>query len=302
MLLLQQMIVLFIYMLIGYFACKKGVLDEFAGAKISWLVVNIANPALILSAAVNNGGVIEGSGLFLTAGISVAMFAVLILLAQIVPYIFRLQKEKWGNYRVMTIFNNIGFMGFPVIASVYGQGALLYAAIFMIPFNILLYTYGIQMLSKSREGQFQWRKILNIGVISCIIAAVLYLWEIPTPSFFRKATEGLSHLTAPLSMIVIGISLTRIKFRELFTDVRLVLFSVVKLLLVPIIGMMGIKLFVTNEILRGVCMIMLATPVASMTAMLAQQYGSDYEMVSKGVALTTILSVATIPIVSMVVL
>ena len=78
------------------------------------------------------------------------------------------------------------------------------------------------------------------------------------------------------------------------------MFSAIKLLVIPILGVTIIRQFVDIDIILGVCMVMLATPVGSMTAMLAQQYDGDYEMASKGVALTTILSVATMPVVSMI--
>ena len=80
------------------------------------------------------------------------------------------------------------------------------------------------------------------------------------------------------------------------------MFSFIKLIVIPVLGVMLINKFVSNEIICGVCMVMLATPVGSMTAMLAQQYDGDYEMASKGVALTTILSVFTIPLVAMLVM
>ena len=102
-------------------------------------------------------------------------------------------------------------------------------------------------------------------------------------------------------MMVIGASLATIDLKKLFTDGRLILFSVIKLIIIPVIGIMIVRQFVDNAVICGVCMVMLATPVGSMTAMLAQQYDGDYEMASKGVALTTILSVATMPLVEMLV-
>lgn len=304
MLLLQQMIVLFIYMLIGYIACKKDMLDATAGQKLSWIVVNVANPSLIISSAINEEGKITGDTLLLTVAIAIAMYILLLLLAKIIPWIFKVPHKDYGIYKVMSVFNNIGFMGFPVIAAVYGKSALLYGAVFMIPYNVLIYTYGIQIL-KGANGEketFQIKKILNIGVLACVLAAVLYISRFPVPQFAKAVTEGLSNLTGPLSMIVIGISMTKIPLRELFTDIRLLIFSAVKLLVIPILGMLIIKQFVTDEIICGVCMVMLATPVGSMTAMLAQQYGGDQETVTKGVSLTTILSVITIPVVSAIVL
>ena len=200
----------------------------------------------------------------------------------------------------MSAFNNIGFMGFPVISAVYGQDALLYAAIFSMLFNVLMYTYGIQTARGQNMGRIEWIKILNIGVISSIIAIAIYLLKIPTPQFFNTTMGGLSGLTAPLSMIVIGISLADMPLRELFMDIRMLSYSISKLLVLPVLFMPVIKHVISNDMLCGVCMIMIATPAASMNAMLMQQYGGseEAELTAKGVALTTLLSVVTIPIVS----
>ncbi len=304
MLLLQQMIVLFIYMILGYYGSRAGALDARAGKVLSWIVIHIANPALILNSAVGSDGKAAGRELVSTAVIAVLMFAVLLILAWFTPIVFRASEDEKGIYKLMTTFNNIGFMGFPVIAAVYGNEALLYAAIFTLPFNVLIYTYGIAMVrGKDEEGEkFQWKRILNIGVVSCLIAVVLYLSSASVPGFIRTAITGLSGLTGPLSMMVIGISLSAISLRELFLDGKLLIYSAVKLLAIPIIGTLVIRQFITNELLVAVCMIMLATPVASMAVMLAGQYDRNVELASKGVAITTILSVITIPVVSWVVL
>ena len=277
MLLLQQMIVLFIYIVIGYSAAVKGVMDEEFSKKISWVVVNVANPALTISAVVNGDGTIKGKDLLFTVEISIVILVVMVLLSLALPVLFRVEKKEKNVYRLMTAFNNIGFMGFPVIAAVYGQEALLYAAIFSMLFNVLMYTYGIQTAQGEGMGKIQWGKIMNIGVVSSIIAIGIYLLEIPTPQFFNTTMSGLSGLTAPLSMMVIGISLAGIPLRELFTDVRMLLYSLTKLLVLPVLFMPLINRVVSNEMLCGVCMIMIATPAASMNAMLVQQYGGEKE-------------------------
>lgn len=303
MLLLQQMIVLFIYIVIGYTAAKRGIMDEEFSKKISWIVVNVANPALTVSAVVNGDGMIQGRDLLLTALTAVVILGGMVVLSLILPVLFRAEKKERNVYRLMSAFNNIGFMGFPVIAAVYGQGALLYAAIFSMLFNVLMYTYGIQTARGQGMGKIEWKKILNIGVISSVIAIVIYLLKIPTPQFFKTTMSGLSGLTAPLSMMVIGISLASIPIRELFMDMRMLSYSLTKLLVLPVLCMPVINRLVGNDMLCGVCMIMISTPAASMNAMLVQQYGDgrEAELAARGVALTTLLSVATIPIVSAIV-
>ena len=136
MILLQQMIIMFFYMMIGYWAKKKGFFGEEAGATISWIVVNIANPAMIISSVINGESSIEGKELVNTAVLAGISFAILIILAEILPRLFHTNGKERSAYKIMTVFNNIGFMGFPVISAAYGQEALLYAAIFFLPYNI----------------------------------------------------------------------------------------------------------------------------------------------------------------------
>lgn len=303
MILLQQMIVLFIYMLIGWLCSQKGWLDDTTSDKISWIVVNIANPGLIISAAVNGERQISGYELFYITSVAVLLFASLIAVGILLPILFRLPKAERGIFNSMSAFNNIGFMGFPIISAAYGSEALLYASVFVLPFNALIYTYGLARISSNGDGQkkLQLRKIFNVGVYSCLISLFISVCQLQMPQFVKTTVAGLSDLTAPLSMMVIGMSLAKLDLKELFLDIRMLFFCLVKLLVIPVLGMLVINKWIDSEMLRSVCMTMMATPAASITVMLAQQYQGDVETASKGVALTTLLSVVTIPIVSAIV-
>ena len=148
MLLLQQMVVLFIYILIGYGASRRKVADEEFGRKLSWVVLNVANPALVVSAVVNGDGSIKGRDFLMTAGLAAAIFVFIILLARILPTIFHVESKMRRAYTLLFSFNNVVYMGFPLVAAVYGQEALLYAAVFSILFNIFAYTYGVEVICK----------------------------------------------------------------------------------------------------------------------------------------------------------
>mgnify|MGYP000845736360 CR=1 FL=1 len=300
MVLLQQMGILFVYMMIGYVACKKEYFDQEFGKKLSWLVVNVANPMLAISAVVNNEEQIAKKDFYVTVLLAICFYAFLLILAQILPRLIGVQKSDIGVYKMMTTFNNIGFMGFPVIAAAYGNGALIYAVPFSIMFNILCYTWGIQTLCGGGE-KGNWKRIINIGTISGIISIVLFFMQIPVPKMICSLSAGLSNLTGPLSMLVIGISIAAMELKDLFTDVKLLKFALIKLLAVPVAAMLLVCQVIDNRLICEVFLVMMATPAASMCAMLSQQYGGDYELAAKGVALTTILSVVTMPIVSEIV-
>ncbi len=303
MILLQQMIVLFLLMCVGFLCYKLKMITDEVSKKLSAIVVNIANPAMVLTGCMSEDK-IEGRELLLVAALVVIIYVVLVVLAMIIPALLKVDKKSRGVYQAMTIFSNIGFMGYPLVSALYGSGALLYASLFTIPYNILIYTFGVSVMSAGEKvsvrESFSLKRVLNVGVIACIITIIVYLLQLPVPGFIKTTTTYLSNLTAPLSMMVIGASLAVIDIKKLFTDGRMLLFSALKLLAIPVIGVLLIRQFVDNEVICGVCMVMLATPVGSMTAMLAQQYDGDYEMALKGVALTTVLSVITMPVVSMI--
>lgn len=348
MVMLQQMIVMFLMMAVGYLCYRRQILTEEVSRKVSAIVVNVANPCMILSSALTDQQM-QGKELVQTLAIVVMMYVFLLVMAQLLPRILCIQKESRGAYAAMTVFANIGFMGFPVLAAMYGNGALLYGAVFQIPFNILIYTYGVAVLTRKpgacakaepnvkaepngktgerqdaqgitaavngkseniengseQQGKMQGtveivKKIFNIGVIACITAMLLYFLQTPVPSFLQAFITNLGNLTAPLSMMIIGASLAQMPLKELFLDKKLLLFSLVKLLLLPAVWMIMVNRVAEQEILRGVCLVMMATPAGSMTAMLAQQYGGDYETASRGVALTTVLSVITMPLLAAV--
>ena len=255
---------------------------------------------LAISAVVNNEEQIAKKDFYVTILLAICFYAFFLILAQILPRLIGVQKSDIGVYKMMTTFNNIGFMGFQVIAAAYGNGALIYAVPFSIMFNILCYTWGIQTLCGGGE-KGNWKRIINIGTISGIISIVLFFMQIPVPKMICSLSAGLSNLTGPLSMLVIGISIAAMELKDLFTDVKLLKFALIKLLAVPVAAMLLVCQVIDNRLICEVFLVMMATPAASMCAILSQQYGGDYELAAKGVALTTILSVVTMPIVSEIV-
>lgn len=305
---LQQMLVLFIIMMIGFIAYKKNIITDETSKKLSAIVVNISNPALILSSVTGNATV-TGAELVETMFVAIGMYVFLIAVAALVPAIIKAPARDRGTYRVMTIFGNVGFMGFPIISSLYGGGALLYASLFLLPYNILIYTYGVWEMCKSsgegsgavkKSGRESIKQIFNIGVIFCIIAVVVYALGIKFPAWVNTTVSMLSSTTAPLSMMVIGASFATMNFKKVFLNVRTWVFSALRLFVIPVLGTFLVSLVTDNPSIIGVTMVMLGVPVGSMTAMLAQEYGGDYALSSETVAMTTLLSVVTFPIVSMV--
>lgn len=296
---LQKMCVFFLLILAGFIAHRKKILDEESGRRISSLVVNIANPALILSSVTSDGGgTVEKSEVILAFGVACILYAALVAVGRFIPYLLRVPKEERNMYDLMFVFSNIGFMGFPLMSALFGNDSLLIGAAFVMAFNILIYTYGIWlMVPEGKERKFEWKKFCNPGVIACIAAIILFFNGIQIRGVLGDTITMLSDLTGPLSMIVIGVSLSVMNFKDIVGIKRLWGLCFLKLLLFAVIGSLLIKTFVSSEMICGVATVVLSGPVASMAVMFAQKYQSNEKLASAGVALSTLLSVLTIPVV-----
>ena len=315
MVLMHQMFVLFSLMAVGIICKKTGLMNDSISKGMSGVVVNIASPAFILSAGINKEEYVEAGRLMNCVIAAALIYAALILIAVVLPRLLGISKSHEGIYRVMTIFSNVGFMGFPIVSATYGSIGLLYASIFQFPYNLLIYTYGVQVLNPSASDKTLSgnedvgiipgfmaliKKVVNVGVISVFVSIALYLCRVHVPEPVEEVVSALSGLTVPLSMMVIGYSLAGMNIRSLLGDTRLLIFTLIKLIVIPVAGTAVMSFFIKDPVLLGVCFVMIATPVGSMTAMLAQHYGGDEDTASRGVALSTLLSVVTIPLVGAV--
>lgn len=299
MILLQQMLLFAVMMGIGYGTARKGILDKQVTKSVSWLVVNVSNPALILSGCLS-GSTINGRDILRISILAFVVYFVLIGVSWILSYTIDKTKENRGLYQAMMLFSNMGFMGLPLMAAVYGNQSVIYISMFLIPFNLLIYTYGLYIMRDDKERKEQksgsvLRKIVNPGVVASVIALVFSLSGIQLNGFPVALADSLGALTGPLSMMVIGASFSDINIKELFQDKRMYLISFYRLLLIPLLGMLILMRFIQTKELLGACYVVLAAPVASMTVMFSKQYRKDDIIATKAVAFSTLLSVITMP-------
>ena len=295
MILFGQMLLFFILMLFGYVAAKKGVLDDTTAKNLSWIVVNISNPALVLSGC--TGEIVARSSLLTTALLAAGLFLALIFLAELLIPLFFREREKQGTYKVMFAFSNMGFMGVPLISAVYGTEAVVYAGIFLIAFNLLIYTYGIVAISGRVGEQVHIRQIFNSGLCAGILSVLLSASGIPLSGLPARLVDMLANTTAPLSMMIIGASFVHISLKSILHNREILIFSAWKLLLLPVAGMWLLNHWLEDPILLGICFVVMAAPAGNMAVILSKQYGGNESTAVEGVAVTTLLSVLTMPLV-----
>ena len=146
-----QMLVLLAMMAVGFFSYKKSwVSDETAG-HLSKLVVNVFNPILVINGVLGQNSAEAGNGVAWNLLFIVIYFVLLMMVGFALPVLLRPNARHKSIYRLMTIFSNVGFMGIPVIKSIFGDGAMIYVAFYILGYNIMLYTFGIYFSQKAGE-------------------------------------------------------------------------------------------------------------------------------------------------------
>ncbi|MGI6535785.1 MAG: AEC family transporter [Eggerthellaceae bacterium] len=293
---LQQMLIFGILIVVGLFARRFGMITQNNQQQLSSLVVNVTYPALILSSALSAGERLDNGALLTALGATVALIALALVAGWLLPIVLRYPRERRSIFTLMTVFTNIGFMGVPMIRGLYGNDALIYMTIFLIPFNLMFYAYAIPKLQGKigKKGAFKPRDLLNAGMVSCALAIVFYLANIPVPEFVSSAVDMVGSMTAPLGMMLLGSFLTDVNWKTLATDVRIWLFTGIKMFVVPVVIVWILSFFIQDRILLAVCLAAIATPSGNVLALLANLYNPALaDDAVKGIALTTVVSLVS---------
>ena len=312
-----QMLVLLAMMAVGFFCYKKNwVSDETAG-HLSKLVVNVFNPILVVNGVLGQNSVDAGNSVAWNSMFIVAYFVLLMVVGSFLPALLRPEAKHKSIYRLMTIFSNVGFMGIPVIKSIFGDGAMIYVAFYILGYNIMLYTVGMFLAQKAGAEEQEvrntlalekksgvaefFKRLINPGVVAALFAVVIFAFGIQLPEPVLTFCDYMGNTTIPLSMIMIGISMAQANVKEVFTDWRIYVFILLRMIALPIAVTFALKgvvaAYAIDPVVFGVFVVELGMPVGSIIVMMTRECGADAAYCTRGVVLSTLASIITIPLI-----
>ncbi len=295
---LQQMIIIFLLIMTGYIVYKRGIIQNNVAKGISALVVNVCNPALLIRSACDHDASITYDKILYAVVGGAVLYAVLILASLFLPKLLSV-GEKWKkHYALMCLFGNTGFIGIPLVSAVFGEHAVIYVAVFNIYFNLLFYTYGI-WLADGGKNSFSLKNFLNVGNIAIVLTIIIFAFQIRLPEVVTSTVDYMADTTTFLAMVVIGISLARTDLKAIFAEKKLYPFIILRFLVIPVAVSFILRLFIRDDIVYGVTILMASVPVANLPLMRVEEVGGDGAVLSKGIILSTVLSLLTIPVVTL---
>jgi len=293
---LLQVMTLFLLIIAGFFAAKKGILDDRGLRGLNTLVLNFAQPALILhkmQMPTTPQLIIELAWVFVLTCLTIGVAGVIA---------FRLFARETAQRRAvltnLSMVSNCGFMGYPVITATMGEDALIYAVMFVTAFNLMCWTLGAYFYGGRKAMQPQ-KLLMNPTIWAVIGGLLLFLTGWTLPSFVNSALNMMGSTTTPVAMFVIGARLISLR-REHLKDVKLLLVCALRLVIFPAMILL-LRLTPLPEMVVSSVYLCTAMPCAALTAMQAERYDCEKELASRGVALSTALSMATVPLMLMLV-
>ncbi|MCL2415742.1 MAG: AEC family transporter [Defluviitaleaceae bacterium] len=283
------------------------IINDTVSAGLSGLLVNFALPSLIIMAMqmeftpelLREGGLIFG--------IFVILHIILAALGILFCKILKIPRCRRGIILFCLTFGNVAFMGMPVIGSIYNDLGLFYTSMVNVVFCLLAPTMGLRQIKSGKikekeEIKGNKRKFKpNIAFLASILGMILFLSSVRLPIFLSNALTYTANLTTPLSMIMIGGLLAKnsIKSIKSLFDRGVIILSFIKLLVIPLVCLVIFRIFIDSEIVTGVMVYLIAMPAPALAAIFAEQHKTEPQYASGVVAVTTALSLITIPVISL---
>lgn len=290
---LIQLVLLFGYIILGFTCNKIGVFDSVSDKIFSNLLLKITLPASIIASAIGQSTENRLVAIYVLI-IAIVLFLIKPLWAMIFQKVFRCDDA----YKLMLTYPNLGFMGFPIVTALYGDLGLFLASLFMIIFNLSVFSYGVSVIQKN--SKFQVKNLLSPGIISALLALIIFFFSIPMPSVLTNFLSTIGNITSPLAMITLGSTLGAINIKSIFQDKLLYFFTFCKLVLWPFMIWLPLHYIINDPMIIGITVILTSLPVAGNVSMLCISYGGNTELVAKGTCISTLVSFLSIPVYMMI--
>ena len=288
---LLQVLTLFLLMLCGFIARKSRMMGGEGFSALNKLVLYFAQPALILSSMQQSSSpelIRDLAWVFVLACAAMALSGFVAL------FFFRREAaQRRSVLTSMAMVSNCGFMGFPVITAALGEEALIYAVIYVAAFQLMCWTLGAYVFggrSAMRPGEL----FRNPSLLAVLGGLVLFLTGWRLPGFVNDGLSMMGSVTTPVAMFVIGSNLVGLTPAHL-SDRPMLTACGLRLVAAPLMVLL-LRLTSLSGLVVNSLFLCTAMPCAALTAMMAELYQADSVLASRGVAVSTALSMVTVPL------
>ena len=299
-LLMQQIVQLFLMIFMGYLIVKTGLVRDDDSKVLSKIILYLIVPCVIINAFQVDYTTDTVKGLLIAFAASVMTQVILLVVISVAGRLLHLNEVEVAS----VYYSNSGNLIVPIVTFILGQEWVLYGCVFMSVQLVFLWTHCKKIIS--REASYDWKKIiLNLNMISIFIGVILFFTGIRLPEIIGNTLASVGTMIGPASMIVTGMLFAGMNLKQIFANKRVYFITFLRLIAVPLIALVLIKLSNLasfsadgNKIML-IVFLAIITPSASTVTQMCQVYGNDSKYASAINVMTTLLSIITMPVMVM---
>lgn len=294
----RQVMELFCMILAGCICSKTGAIKVEAKKGFSDLLLYLVVPAMVVHSYMTEFDEKILANLILTL-----IWSTIALVIGIVVAMVATAKMKGSDKPIICfagMFSNAAYMGFPLIQALFGAEGLMYASVFVTVFNILLWTVGYSVVTKTTDLKAILKTIGTSPVIlSVILGLILYLGQIPVPEVIAEPVRLIGNINTPLAMIITGMIIGTSDLKKMVGNPMIWYVTLIRMVLVPAICFVVFRVIGAGSMVAEVVLLLEACPCAAITSVFAVQYGYHEDLAAGTVVVSTLLSIVTLPVCAM---
>lgn len=296
-----NVLILFMLLFLGFILGRKKIIAYSSIKDLTNLLIDVSIPCTIVVSLIR-----PYSSLLMknTGEVFVVVMVYHLAVAAIAYFlsgILKVDPKKRGSWIFALVFSNNGFMGYPLMYALYGSEGLFIMAMGNVAQNVLIFSLGLKIVTMNYGGgdKIKLRAIIftkqNIAVV---IGLIIFVTQLAVPKPIVTLLTYVSNLTVPLSMMVVGMSLSRYEVKHMFTDKEVYRLTLVRMIIFPALMVVAFSLLHINisaSLPMAILFYTAALPSPAFTSIMAERYNTSIGFASKCVFVTTILSVLTVP-------
>ena len=291
---LTQVVILLILILIGVILAKGKVLSESGVKSMTDMVLYTVTPCVIIKSFIREYDPSTLKKLLISFLIAILAHIGFIILTHLI--IHDKDKSKERVLRYGTVFSNCGFMSIPLQQALLGDEGVFYATSYIAIFQLLIWSYGIIVMSGDKKYMSPEKLFLSPGLIGLAIGLIIFLFSVPIPKIIAEPISYMASLNTPLPMIIIGFHLASSNVLDGFKNPKCILAMSLRLVILPLVALAVMYLCSIRGVMLVSSVISCCAPVAAITTMFSAKFGQDTSLSVNFVSLSTVLSLITMPI------
>lgn len=296
----SQISIMFALILVGILCYKIRLIDENTNKKLSDIVLVLVNPTVIFISYQREFDATLLKGLL----ISLVLAVITHLFGIIISVLFIRGKKSFENLsieRFVVVYSNCGFIGIPLVNGIFGKEGVFYITAYMTIFNLFAWTHGIISITGKKDMKSLLKALISPSVMATVIGFLFFVAKIKLPGLLLKPVSYLGDMNTPMAMLVAGVTIAQVDIKNLICKIRIYYISFFRLIFIPLVMFF---LFYFLKIPREVLLtsvLAAACPAGATVNLFAIRYNKNYLYASEMFAVSTILSIITIPVVMTIV-